>query len=236
MSEVTFTKSFLSALDSRPIKLRADHIFDPEQVGLRVPYTLPRLQPPHPEMPKKVQQTQAPGSSKSITVKVKSSRNPELEFPLPNVPISTTSVQDLRDAVKQRITDAAGNPVALEKIKILYRRKPVSGTGKTLAEILADEPEMLVGGKEIEFGVMVLGGAKAIDVAEALPVTTTDEEVVRESQTSSPKAAVGPNGPEVVKTEEFWNDLQGFLEQRLKDEQEAKRLRVLFKEAWSSSL
>ncbi|KAJ5114190.1 hypothetical protein N7456_002724 [Penicillium angulare] len=234
MSEVTFTKSFLSTLDSRPIKLRADHVFDPEQVGLRVPYTLPRLQAPHPEMPKKVQQTQAPGSSKSITVKVKSSRNPELEFPLPNVPISTTSVQDLRDAVKQRITDSAGNPVALEKIKILYRRKPVSGTGKTLAEILADEPDMLVGGKEIEFGVMVLGGAKAIDIAEAQPVTATATgSEVRE--TSPPKAAVGPNGAEVVRTEEFWNDLQGFLEQRVKDGQEAKRLAVLFKEAWTSN-
>lgn len=179
-------------------------------------------------MPKKVQQTQAPGSSKSITVKVKSSRNPELEFSLPNCPLSTTSVQDLRDAVKQRITDAAGNPVALEKIKILYRRKPVSGTGKTLAEILADEPEMLAGGKEIEFGVMIIGGAKTIDTAEAQPATETRE-------TSPPKAAVGPNGAEVVRTEEFWNDLQGFLEQRLKDDQEAKRLRVLFKETWTSS-
>ena len=40
MSELTFTKSFLSTLDSRPIKLRADHVFDPEQVGLRVPVSL----------------------------------------------------------------------------------------------------------------------------------------------------------------------------------------------------
>jgi hypothetical protein len=40
MSELTFTKSFLSTLDSRPIKLRADHVFDPEQIGLRVPVSL----------------------------------------------------------------------------------------------------------------------------------------------------------------------------------------------------
>jgi hypothetical protein len=40
MSELTFTKSFLSMLDSRPIKLRADHVFDPEQIGLRVPVSL----------------------------------------------------------------------------------------------------------------------------------------------------------------------------------------------------
>lgn len=40
MSELSFAKSFLSTLDSRPIKLRADHVFDPEQVGLRVPVSL----------------------------------------------------------------------------------------------------------------------------------------------------------------------------------------------------
>ena len=37
MSELSFTKTFLSTLDSRPIKLRPDHVFDPEQIGLRVP-------------------------------------------------------------------------------------------------------------------------------------------------------------------------------------------------------
>lgn len=40
MSELTFTKSFLSTLDSRPIRLRADYVFDPEQIGLRVPVSL----------------------------------------------------------------------------------------------------------------------------------------------------------------------------------------------------
>ena len=37
MTELAFTKSFLSLLDSRPIRVRADHVFDPQQVGLRVP-------------------------------------------------------------------------------------------------------------------------------------------------------------------------------------------------------
>ncbi|KAJ5765094.1 Cell-cycle control medial ring component [Penicillium odoratum] len=228
MSELTFAKSFLSTLDSRPIKLRGDHVFDPEQVGLRVPYTLPRLQAPHPEMPKKVKQAQAPGSSKSITIHVKSARNPALEFSLPNSPLSTTTVQDLKDAVRQRVTDAQGNAVALDKIKILCNKKPVAGTGKTVAEILADEPGMLVGGKEVEFKVMIIGGAKTIDVSEAQPATEAH-------QASPPKPAVGPSGLEVVQTEAFWDDLQGYLEQRLKDMQEAKRLRVLFKDAWTSN-
>lgn len=175
-------------------------------------------------MPKKVRQTQAPGSSKSITVRIKSARNPALEFSLVNAPLSTTTVQDLRDAVRSRVADAQGNQVALDKIKILYRRKPVSGTGKTVAEVLADEPDILVGGKEVEFGVMIIGGAKTIDAA-------AQPEPAEQRDVSPPKPAVGPSGEEVLKTEVFWDDLQGYLEQRLKDEHEAKRLRALFKDA-----
>lgn len=188
-------------------------------------YTLPRLQAPHPEMPKKVKQAQAPGSSKSITVNIKSARNPALEFAIANAPLSTTTVQDLRDAVSERVTDAQGNPVNLDKIKILYHRKPVSGTGKTLAEVLADEPEMLAGGKQAEFGVMIMGGAKTVDA----------QQEAAETQNVSPSKAAGSSGVDALQTEAFWDDLQGYLEQRLKDESEAKRLRALFKEAWGSS-
>lgn len=179
-------------------------------------------------MPKKVKKSGAPGSSKSIKVRVKSARNPALDFTISSAPISTTTVQDLRDAVRARVADAQGNPVALDKIKVLYHRKPVSGTGKTVAEILVDEPEILAGGKEVEFGVMIIGGAKTIDVAESQP-----DEQMRDP--SPPKAAVGPSGAELLETEAFWDDLQGYLQQRLKDEQEALRLRVLFKEACKAS-
>lgn len=179
-------------------------------------------------MPKKVKQKQAPGSSKSITVHIKSARNPALELSLSNAPLATTSVQDLKDAVRSRVTDAQGNQVALDKIKILYRRKPVSGTGKTVAEILSDEPEMLAGGKEVEFGVMIIGGAKTVDSA-------AQSEPTEERDVSPPKPAVGPSGEEVLQNEGFWDDLQGYLEQRLKDGEEAKRLRGLFWTAWSSA-
>ncbi|KAJ5181371.1 Cell-cycle control medial ring component [Penicillium cf. griseofulvum] len=229
MSELTFTKSFLSMLDSRPIKLRADHVFDPEQIGLRVPYTLPRLSAPHPPMPKKVRSAQAPGSSKSITVRVKSARNPALEFLISNAALSTTSVQDIRDAVRVRVADSQGGQVPLDKIKILYKRKPVTGTVKTLAEVLADEPAILAGGKEVEIGVMIIGGAQVVESAVAQP------EVTEKRDQSPPKAAIGPSGEEVLHTDAFWDDLQGYLEQRLKDEEEAKRLRLVFKEAWSST-
>jgi len=180
-------------------------------------------------MPKQVKSAHAPGSSKSITVRVKSARNPFLDFAISNAPLSTTSVQDIRDAVRGRVTDAQGGQVPLEKIKILYKRKPVTGTGKTLAEVLADEPAILAGGKEVEIGVMIIGGAQAVESSVAQP------EVAEKRDESPPKPAVGPSGEEVLRTDAFWDDLQGYLEQRLKDEDEAKRLRSVFKNAWKSA-
>lgn len=37
---------------------------------------------------------------------------------------------------------------------------------------------------------------------------------------------------EVLRTEEFWADLKGFLAQRLRDEEEGEKLSSMFKEAW----
>ncbi|KAH8430831.1 uncharacterized protein LDX57_008495 [Aspergillus melleus] len=224
MSELSFIKSFLSSLDSRPIKLPADYVFDPERVGLKVPYLLPRLSSPRPEMPKKVKSTAAPGSSKSINVHLKSARNPALEFTVSNTPITTTSVSDLKDAVRERVVDAQNEKIGLDKIKILYKRKPVSG--KTIAELLEDEPELLAGGKTVEFGVMIMGGAKAVEEAGGNNGA---------SSSPSPKPAIGPSGEALVETDAFWSDLEGYLEQRLKDVEEAQKLTTLFKGAWTAS-
>jgi len=177
-------------------------------------------------MPKKTRATAAPGSSKSITVHLKSARNPPLEFTLLKAPLSTTSVEDLKDAVRERVADASGNKVSVEKIKILYKRKPVSG--KTVSEVLADEPELLSGGKEVEFGVMVMGGATVVE-----PVSGDRTAGEGEGEVTA-KPVVGLSGEDVLETEAFWDDLQGFLMQRVKDVEEAKRLKALFKGAWSS--
>ncbi|PYI30878.1 hypothetical protein BP00DRAFT_371871 [Aspergillus indologenus CBS 114.80] len=231
-SEISFAKAFLSALDSRPIKLRADYVHD--DPNARIPHLLPRLQPPRPTMPKKTRggaAAAAPGASKSITVVLKSARNPALELTLPNLPVSTTTVTDLKDAVRARVVDATDAKPALEKIKILHRKKPVTGH-RTLAEMLSEEPALLAGGKEVEVAVMVLGGGRVVPAeGEGSGVGVQEEE---EETPAEPvvKPAVGPSGEEVVKTEAFWEDLQGFLEQRVKDAEEARRLRVLFREAW----
>jgi len=116
--------------------------------------------------------------------------------------------------------------VSVEKIKILYKRKPVSG--KTVSEVLADEPELLSGGKEVEFGVMVMGGATVVE-----PVSGDRTAGEGEGEVTA-KPVVGLSGEDVLETEAFWDDLQGFLMQRVKDVEEAKRLKALFKGAWSS--
>jgi hypothetical protein len=49
---------------------------------------------------------------------------------------------------------------------------------------------------------------------------------------SKAATGAGPSGPGALNTIEFWNDLQDFLAQRLRDTEEAQRLSKVFKMAW----
>ncbi|OKL60151.1 hypothetical protein UA08_04883 [Talaromyces atroroseus] len=235
MTELSFTRSFLQAVDSKPLKIPYDYVADPETMRLPVPYTLPRLQAPHPPMAKKIKTTVAPGSAKSVKVQLKSARNPVLDLSLDNVPLTTTTIHDLREAVRQRVVAGDGKePPAADKIKILYKKKPVGGsTERTMAEILSDsEPEVLGGGKTVEFGIMILGGATIKPEVTESPVGAGA--AVTETQPFHSKPAQGPSGSEVLQTEGFWKDLEGFLELRTKDTVEALRLTGVFKRAWEA--
>jgi len=117
----------------------------------------------------------------------------------------------------------------LDKIKILWNRKPVQK--KTVAEILGNEPVAHAGGKP-EFGVMILGGASVVDV----PLEGEDE-ILRDAERAldeSEPRSTQENCDMLLQTASFWNDLQDFLELRTKNESEATRLKELFKRAWSS--
>lgn len=184
-------------------------------------------------MPKKIKTDAAPGSLKSVNVQLKSARNPVLEFSIANAPLSTTTVHDLREAVRERVVAGDGStnePVPADKIKILYKKKPVGGSAeKTLAEILVDaEPEALSGGKTVEFGVMIMGGASVKPAAA--PMTAA----AAKTGPSPPKAGHELSGLEALATDAFWTDLEGFLEQRLKDLPAALRLVGVFKRAWEA--
>jgi hypothetical protein len=149
---------------------------------------------------------------------------------LSEIDASKTSIYDLKTQY------ATQSSIPAAKIKILYKKKPVTDS-KTVVEVIGQD----VSG-EVEFGVMVMGGATAGSPAAGTPVTSppavapseTEKGLAGASAHGGP-AAQGPSGKEVVATDEFWNDMKHFIMQRTKDEAEAERLAKLFKGAWESS-
>jgi len=204
MTELSFAKAFLSTLDSRPIKLQSDHVADPKTFEPKGPYTLPRM--PHP-MRKRPKTT--PSATGSITVSLKSLRNPPLDLSLPSQSL-TASIYDLKTAVAEHL-----NAPGTEKIRILYNKKPCSDS-KTIKDVIGDEAAEVA-----EFSVMVMGwtGGSPAPTLKA------------EGQAEAP-VAQGPSGKEVLGSEEFWSDLKGFLMQRVRDEAEVEKAYEIFKKAW----
>ncbi|KAI5918981.1 cell-cycle control medial ring component-domain-containing protein [Camillea tinctor] len=147
MTEVSFAKNFLAALDARPVTLSPDHVQDPKTLQAHGAFfILPKMPKP---MSKRKATTVAPGQERSLNVVVKSLRNPPLDLKLSSQTLNT-SILD----VKTSVSNETGIPV--DKLKMLYNKKPVPDS-----KVLKD----LVAGKEatnIEFTVMVIGGAAAM--------------------------------------------------------------------------
>ncbi|KAF3069179.1 hypothetical protein CFAM422_007102 [Trichoderma lentiforme] len=215
MAEVAFAKTFLTSLDSRPIKLSPDHIEDPKTFPPRPPYILPRM----PTSMSKPSSRLPPGSERSIDITLKSLRNPPLDITLPATPLST-SILDVKAAV------SAQTRIPVEKMKLLLNKRPVADT-KVLKELLAKESD-----RTIDFSVMVIGGAAAIPPAEEKPageaMETTDEPV---ATAQADAAAVEAE----LESDAFWADLSGFLQQRLKAQDKAEELSSLFRSSWQAS-
>ncbi|KAI9800440.1 MAG: hypothetical protein M1833_003326 [Piccolia ochrophora] len=206
MTELSFAKQFLTTLDSRPIHLQNDHVEDPKKYPSQPAYILPKM--PHP-MNKR--QKLVPGQERSINVSLKSSRNPPLDVTLSSQPVST-SVHEL----KLTVADKVG--VTVEKVRLLLKKKPCAES-KTIKELVTE------GDREVEFSVMVMGGAPA-------PAPSTDAE----KDSTDTSVAQGPSGHEVLQSEAFWDDLKGFLMQRLRDEKEGARVFAAFRSAWREKI
>ncbi|KAJ4395239.1 hypothetical protein N0V91_010989 [Didymella pomorum] len=231
MSELAFCKTFLGAIDSRPVKLSSDYVSDARTYPATGVPILPRLPSGHPQRPSPKASQDAP-STLSITLKPLKSSTPTL--PLSDIDAAKTSVYELKSQY------AAATSIPAAKIKILYKKKPVTDS-KLVAEIVGADA-----GAEVEFGVMVMGGAAAVTPSEspaASPAAAAPNEsdkglagvdVGTNTGVAGGAAAVGPSGKEVVATEEFWGDLKNFVLQRIKDEQEGERLVGVFKKAWES--
>jgi hypothetical protein len=161
-------------------------------------------------------------------------------IPLSSIDPSKTSVYDLK---QQYATQASLQPA---KIKILYKKKPVTDS-KTLLEVIGTDA-----GSEVEFGVMVMAGAAlgggsgaASPASGSTPVTSppavappteSEKGLASAGETHAGTAgATAGSGKEVVATEEFWGDLKTFVLQRTKDADESERLLGVFRGAWEQN-
>ncbi|KAK5951060.1 hypothetical protein OHC33_007813 [Knufia fluminis] len=288
MTEVSFAKSFLTTLDNKPTKYQQNHIFDPNTFGVRIPFTLPKLpHPQHPLAPKPQNDLSTPipsappgaeratSTTNTINITLKSSRNPTMSLSLPSTPPTTTIT-----SLKAQVHAHLGGPSVVsstDKIKLLLNKKPVPSSKQTVADIVDENT------KELELGVMVMGGAPDPPVQETSAQTQTQTTAVKAREPEAPgpgsenaavEAETGLNpaeeareaggmegvqmqtqsqneksgaesesqpvqpgeesGDEVLQGEEFWKDLEGFLAQRIRSQEDARRLRGVFERAWRS--
>ena len=170
----------------------------------------------------------APGSIPAINVSLKSLRNPPLDLSLKSQSL-TTSVLDL----KQAVAGSVGS-TGTEKIKLLYKKKPCSDS-KTLKDVVGDE---ISPGGEAEFSVMIMGGPATV-VGEKVRMTTEEvPDVVmggtgeKAEEKDEASVAQGVSGIDSLESEEFWSDLQGFLLQRLRNQEVAEKALRVFRDSW----
>lgn len=144
---------------------------------------------------------------------VKSLRPPHVDVRLPAQAIGT-SLLDVKAAV------AAETGIAAARLKLLHRRKPVpdSKVLKDLLDRTGDSGDAVAANTTVEFSVMVIGGAGA----GAAPAEAKE-------------VAQGASGADVLGTSEFWEDLRGFLLQRVRDEKLAGELSETFQAAWKAT-
>ncbi|KAL8676894.1 MAG: hypothetical protein Q9186_006624 [Xanthomendoza sp. 1 TL-2023] len=238
MTELSFAKSFLSTLDNRATKLQPDHVADLKTLEIKGAYTLPRYPsspPMHPPTttsssssspPKPTSSTSPPTTQSTTTITLRSLKPPpSLNLSLPNTPLST-SIFDLKTRVKEELQRDT-----IDGIKILHQRKPCSDS-KTVGEVVGEGVEK----RGVEFGVLVVGGVVAKDAQEErrMDVKMGDDVVVVDDEggKSAVGAAQGVSGEEVLDTDEFWDDLKGWLMQRVRDEEKVGEVWSLFKRGW----
>jgi hypothetical protein len=227
MTESTFARQFLAALESRPAKLSVDHVTDPRSYPAAATYTIARPR----TLPQKRKRTTAPSTTTStdpsastttetpIPVTLKPLRGTPLN--LPPQPPSQTTIYSLKAAYASH---ASVSDVALVKLLFERRAQPDS---KSLAEVIAGAEAPLDDGQAVMFHVVVSKGAAAAAVGKSEGAT---------AEKPAPAVAQGVQaGAEVVRTDVFWDDLKGFLEQRVRDGPEAGRLVGLFRKAWEEA-
>ncbi|TKA66918.1 hypothetical protein B0A49_04086 [Cryomyces minteri] len=226
MTEISFAKSFLSALDSRPIKLSGDHVSDPKKYPSQSAYILPKMPSPMPKRrklsspadPSSPGAPPAASAPPTATVTLKPMRAAAQPVTLASQALSTSVY-----AIKTLYAAQTGTSV--DKIKLLLHKKPCADS-KTLKELLpeADADADADAGRQIPVAVVekdTLWKGFAAAKAHAAPKPNAADVPVTQ----------GASGGEALQSEAFWEDLKGFLVQRLRDEAEGERVVGLFRKA-----
>lgn len=133
-----------------------------------------------------------------------------MSLSLPGTDLGTSLLQ-LKEKVAKEL-----RMEGTDKVRVLYKKKP-AGDIKTIKELVGEED---VGG-EVELGVMVMGYKEDAGKDEDETMKDVDAPV-----------AQGPSGDEVLRSEEFWDDLKGWLLQRLRDEGKAGEVFDAFRGSW----
>lgn len=110
----------------------------------------------------------------------------------------------------------------MAKVKVLKDKRPVSDV-KSVGELAG-------GDRTLALGVMVMGGIPARPAAE---VTTAAGGSRMEVDERPAPVAGGTFGAAAMAEEGFWEDLQGFLEQRVKDQATAEKAVKIWRKAWA---
>jgi hypothetical protein len=174
-----------------------------------------------PQPMNKPNHSSAPGSDPAVTVTLKSQKNPPLDLSLPATSLNT-SVLDL----KQKIAQEVGLE-STEKIRLLYKKKP-AGDAKSIKDVIGEEKSSTV-----DFSVMIMGGVPEKAAVEAsLPPASAPAPAAEDTKMEDAPVAQGESGMSVMHSADFWSDLQGFLEQRVRDQAVAEKAVKLFEAAW----
>ena len=124
-----------------------------------------------------------------------------------------------------------------DKIRLLFKKKPCPDS-KTVKDVIGDEVL-----KDVEFSVMVIGGvgAAAEEAAPGAEGSAADGDIQMEDVpvARGPSGVVvldaqGPAGIAVLETQQFWEDLDGFLSQRIRDKGVVNEVFEIFKRAWKA--
>ena len=180
-----------------------------------IQYTLPKMA--RPMTKSESRPAAAPGSEPSLTVALKSLRNPPLDLKLPAQPPATT-ILDL----KQRVAQELSLPGA-DRVRLLYKKKPCSDS-KSIKDVYGDQ---MTQSNEIEFSVMVVGGVSTTQIEQ-------EETSMGNMEGEIPVAPGEESGTQVLDKAEFWGDLRSYLEQRVRDQTVADNATTIFKAAWTA--